>query len=291
MWGRNLPQCASWGTAIRHSAMWGRSFLMVCALVLSASLAFAGSSKISKDLEAKKASDQVNVIVQFRHVPTAMHHAKVMDMGGRKTRELGRFKGGAYKIPASALAELAADPEVVYISPDRPLRGAGTGSTATVIDYHTDTVNAPAAWAQGLNGTGIGVALIDSGIGNVADLNPNNVVYSQDFTGQGSPADQYGHGTHVGGIIAGTGFSSTGPSDFYTFSGIAPNVNLVNLRVLDQNGAGSDSEVIAAIQTAIQLKSTYNIRVINLSLGGQCLRVTRLTRFARQSSRLGSRGL
>src|SRR5204862_5016643 len=51
--------------------------------------------------------------------------------------------------------------------------------------------------------------------------------------------------------------------------GIAPNANIINLRVLDQNGVGSDSSVIAAIQTAISLKSTYNIRVINLSLGRQ----------------------
>jgi serine protease AprX len=49
--------------------------------------------------------------------------------------------------------------------------------------------------------------------------------------------------------------------------GVAPNANIINLRVLDANGAGSDSQVIAAIQRAIQLKNTYNIRVINLSLG------------------------
>src|SRR5439155_16852114 len=51
--------------------------------------------------------------------------------------------------------------------------------------------------------------------------------------------------------------------------GIAPNVQLVNLRVLNQYGAGTDSLVISAIQKAIALKSTYNIRVINLSLGRQ----------------------
>ena len=48
---------------------------------------------------------------------------------------------------------------------------------------------------------------------------------------------------------------------------MAPNVNLINLQVLDQNGSGTDSNVIAAIDEAISLKSTYNIRVINLSLG------------------------
>jgi serine protease AprX len=79
--------------------------------------------------------------------------------------------------------------------------------------------------------------------------------------------DLYGHGTHVAGIMAGDGVNSTGPQYTKTFRGIAPNVNLVNLRVLDANGRGTDSGVIAAIQTAIQLKSKYNIRVINLSLG------------------------
>jgi len=119
----------------------------------------------------------------------------------------------------------------------------------------------------GLNGSGIGVAVIDSGIANVPDLTAGNIVYSQDFTGSGTAADQYGHGTHVSGILAGNGKESSGLFYTYQFLGIAQDVKLINLRVLDKNGAGTDSEVIAAIQTAIQLKSKYNIRVINLSLG------------------------
>src|SRR6266513_2302956 len=74
---------------------------------------------------------------------------------------------------------------------------------------------------------------------------------------------------HMSGIIAGAGWFSTGSNFTHTFKGIAPNANIINLRVLDQNGVGTDSSVIAAIQTAISLKSTYNIRVINLSLGRQ----------------------
>jgi serine protease AprX len=250
------------------SAVWGRIILTMCALILCASLqAFAGQHKMSKDLEGKKASDQVDVIVQFTQVPTARHHHKVLDKGGKINRQLGRFRGGAYRMPASELASLAADPEVVYISPDRPLRGVSTSSTGWTLDYHNETIGAPAAWAQGLDGTGIGIAVIDSGIAVNDDLNANNVVYSQDFTGLGSAADQYGHGTHVSGIVAGSGADSSLSNDFYTFHGIASNANLINLRVLDQNGSGTDSEVIAAIQTAIQLQSTYNIRVINLSLG------------------------
>ena len=79
--------------------------------------------------------------------------------------------------------------------------------------------------------------------------------------------DGFGHGTHVAGIIAGNGFNSTGQGDFQTLKGIAPNAQLIDLRVLDANGEGVDSDVIAAIQTAIQLKGKYNIQVINLWLG------------------------
>jgi serine protease AprX len=131
-----------------------------------------------------------------------------------------------------------------------------------------------AAWTAGYNGTGVGVAVIDSGINdshpdllNSAETK-SRVVYHQDFTGtattnsSGAKYDLYGHGTHVAGIIGGNGYLSGG-----SYAGVAENVNLIDLRALDLNGAGTDSTVIAAIEEAITLKSTYNIRVINLSLG------------------------
>ena len=76
----------------------------------------------------------------------------------------------------------------------------------------------------------------------------------------------------MAGIVAGNGANSTGSGYTKTFRGIAPNANLINLRVLDGNGEGTDSAVINAISTAIKLKSTYNIRVINLSLGRPVLK-------------------
>src|SRR5205814_262054 len=79
--------------------------------------------------------------------------------------------------------------------------------------------------------------------------------------------DAYGHGTHIAGLIAGSGLSSTGPLFSQTFKGIAPAAQIVNLRGLDANGSATDSTVIVAINQAIALKSRYNIRVINLSLG------------------------
>ncbi|HME31892.1 MAG TPA: S8 family peptidase [Terriglobales bacterium] len=249
------------------SATWGGRVILLCALMLSSSVARAGSPKMSKDLAGKPAFDQVDVIVQYTQAPTARHHQKVLSRGGTLKQELGAVKGGVYRMPASALADLAADPDVAYMTPDRPL--SGTLDSSATLDYHTGTINAPYAWGIGYDGRGIGVAVIDSGIIDIPDLKKYSVVYSQNFVGNGSGSatDQYGHGTHVAGIIAGTGNKSKGPNYSYTFQGIADNVSLINLRVLDQNGQGTDSQVIAAIQTAISLKSTYNIRVINLSLG------------------------
>ena len=82
-----------------------------------------------------------------------------------------------------------------------------------------------------------------------------------------SATDYYGHGTHVAGLIAGNGNNSTGGLYTYTIKGMAPSANIINLRVLDENGSGKDSNVIAAIEKAIALKDTYKIKIINMSLG------------------------
>ena len=240
-------------------------------LLVHVSLFAQQHSKLAPELRSVSRQPLVDVIVQFTRTPTARHHQRIVARGGTIQRELRLIKAGSYSVPGSALTSLAHDPDVAYISPDRPLFSTNNGSPTAVLDYHTDSVNAPAAWTQGLNGSGIGVAVIDSGIIDIPDLHGQNnlVVFSQNFVGgtSGSANDQFGHGSHVAGIIAGTGNKSTGSNYLYTFKGIADNASLINLRALDQNGAGTDSQVIAAIQMAIQLKNKYNIRVINLSLG------------------------
>lgn len=252
--------------------------LLTCLLATSISFAEGKKHKLSKDFEDLQANGHgatVDVIVQFKQAPTDVQHANVQAKGGVLKTKLNSIKGAHYSLPTAALPALADDPDVAYISPDRPL----SGSTST-LDLTPETVNAPVAWQQwSLDGTGIGVAVIDSGVTAVGDLywwNPTNqtygsrVVYSQNFVpGTTDSSDQYGHGTHVAGIIASAGWFSTGYNFTHTFKGIAPNSNIINLRALDQTGSGTDSSVIAAIETAIRLKSTYNIRVINLSLGRQ----------------------
>ena len=275
-------QPSSDGSILKTTTTWGARLVLFALITLLASgLSFADGKKhkLSKDLDALKGGHNgatVDVIIQFNQTPTAVHHQKVQNKGGVLKTKLDVIKGAHYSVPTGSLEDLENDPDVAYISPNRPL----SGTSASTLDYAAETVNAPMARQQwGLDGTGIGVAVIDSGVTAVGDLYwwiPSNqtygsrVVYSQNFVpGTTDTSDQYGHGTHVAGIIAGAGWFSTGSNFTHTFKGIAPNANIINLRVLDQNGAGTDSSAIAAIQTAISLKSTYNIRVINLSFGRQ----------------------
>src|SRR3989441_2976092 len=268
--------------SVLKTTAWGARLVLLALITLLAaglSLADGNKYKLSQDLESLKGRGKgatIDVIVQYKVTPTDAQHLRVQGRGGALKRQLDVIKGAHYSVPVESLKTLADDPDIAYISLNRPVSHTSTST----LDYAPETVNAPVAWQQwGLDGTGVGVAVIDSGVTAVGDLYwwiPANqtygsrVVYSQNFVpGTTETSDQYGHGTHVAGVIAGAGWFSTGSNFSHTFKGIAPNANIINLRVLDQNGAGTDSSAIAAIQTAISLKSTYNIRVINLSLGRQ----------------------
>src|SRR5215472_11417073 len=224
------------------SARIGIRTAALLAAFASSSWAASIADKIAPD--TPKTGD-AEVIVQFRTAPSFRHHSRVMRLGGSLHGVLGSVNAGVYHVPASAIAALAADDEVVHISPDHVVHGT--------LEYAEPTVNANIALQYGFDGTGIGVAVIDSGMQNADDLNntshSSRIIYSQTFVGDGT-ADRYGHGQHVAGIVGGNGAHSSGPNAIHTFRGIAPNSNLINLRVLDGDGNGTDSGVIAAIQMA-----------------------------------------
>src|SRR4029078_1151891 len=88
------------------------------------------------------------------------------------------------------------------------------------------------------------------------------VVYSEDFTGEGRTDDPYGHGTHVAALAAGNGRLSNAQ-----YTGIAPNADLINLRVLNSQGIGSTAQVLRALDWVAAYRTAYNIRVVNMSLG------------------------
>jgi hypothetical protein len=122
--------------------------------------------KLSKDLDTLKAGHNgptVDVIIQYNVPPTDAHHQKVQNKGGVLKTKLDFIKGAHYSVPVEALDDLADDPDVAYISPDREVSGS--------LDYVTSAVGAPTAWyIYGLDGSGVGVAVIDSGIHKSSDF-------------------------------------------------------------------------------------------------------------------------
>jgi serine protease AprX len=260
-----------------HSVVWGVGGSPTVATVVTTATTLVGtaatsSRKFSADLMKPTADSNgmVSVIVQHRQMPTVAHLQAMRGRGATIKTQFHTIRAVAMRVPVSMLAELENDPNVAYVTPDRNQKMASN----PVTEEYATAIGADVAQSQyGFDGTGVGVAVIDSGIAIHPDLNNANgvsrVVYSQSFVaGDSTTSDKFGHGTHVAGLIGASGASS-GTANGYaaTYAGMAPNVNLINLRVLDQNGSGTDSGVIAAIEAAIALRSTYNIRVINMSLG------------------------
>jgi serine protease AprX len=175
-----------------------------------------------------------------------------------------------------------------YVSPNTQIRFYVTSSQFAYyyiyfddiqIEYavssvYREVVGAQALWDQnGLDGQGVTVAVVDSGISDHMDLHenatnptqamtsPTRLVQNLVFGEYASPEDEYVHGSHVAGIVAGNGVASGGK-----YLGIAPGVNLVNIRVSNHEGLTYTSDLIDGLQWLYDNKDAYNIRVVNLSL-------------------------
>src|SRR5207249_4773914 len=129
----------------------------------AARLLAAPAHRHSQDLEGlESSSETMDVIVQFAETPSARHHAKVRAHRGSLKTTLDLIRSSVYAVPASEIESLSADPDVVYVSPDRKVTGS--------LDLTAAAVNAPQVWQNyGLDGRGIGVAIIDSGFSTFSD--------------------------------------------------------------------------------------------------------------------------
>jgi serine protease AprX len=143
-------------------------------------------------------------------------------------------------------------------------------NTSRLVNSYDKTVRADSVWNAGpayLQGQGIGVAVVDSGVANNNDLKTASgtgwriVAQAKFNSNTNSMGDGYGHGTHVAGIIGGNGAVSNG-----TYIGIAPKVNIINVKVSDDQGASLASDVVNGLQWIYTNKTTYNIKVVNLSV-------------------------
>ena len=134
------------------------------------------------------------------------------------------------------------------------------------------SVRATDAWQRGVTGSGIGVAVIDSGIsGDLPDFvtgGRSRVIASAVTNPCATDAnDQFGHGTHVAGLIAGNSLNNPVKRNLAgRYMGVAPRANLISVKVADDDGETTVLDVIYGIQFAVDNKDRFGIRVINLSL-------------------------
>jgi serine protease AprX len=238
--------------------------LMMC------SVAAPGGGAISPKLDPLLEAAASQLLGQSKVVVTAEGSASldalalmIQTLGGTLGRRLPIIHGQAATVPNVSLLTLVASSLVQHVALDRLVVSAMERTGATV--------GATAVREElGLDGSGVGVAVIDSGVlAGADDLGDPSAPGSQridrfvDFVnGLSTPYDDYGHGTHVAGIIAGSGFDSSGAR-----SGLAPGSRLVILKALNRSGQGRISNVIAALDYAVEHRFELNIRVINLSVG------------------------
>src|SRR5207248_441404 len=170
---------------------------------------------------------------------------------------------------ASQLAAVQGDEGVDHLSGDSRIESQALAPKSIAGDVTAVSIGADQLWNGAgdiapLSGKGVAVAVIDTGIDTTHHAFGSRVIATMDFTG-GDGMDHYGHGTHVASIIAG-GAGNT--ADTATYRGIAYSAYLVNLRALGgDDGSGTASNVIEAIDWAIEHRHQFNIGVINLSLG------------------------
>ena len=204
------------------------------------------------------------------------HNEFIENLGGEITSSFSRFDTIGFLLPFEKVPEMIYLPGLTWLEADVLFY--------PTLDNSIDTIGTNVIWNQfGFKGEDTTIAILDTGIDfdheSLDDLddNPNTndpkiAVDSNGMLGfynantdleypDEQPHDSGSHGTHCAGIAAGTGGSSG------TYSGVAPQANLVGVIALD-GGSGDEQDLLRAVDWTIQNKDRFSIDVMSLSLGG-----------------------
>ena len=230
----------------------------------------------------------VSVIVRAQSGQSAAADQEIASVGGQVQQHIALINAVVANVPADSVPELEPSPVVAQVTLNAPVQLLGSSYSGVGAAYNAATdVNsmynveqmdgAHAYWNAGYTGQGVGVALIDSGVTPVDGLNtPGKVVNGPDLSFESQDPsleylDTFGHGTHMAGIIAGrdSEVTSVSSSDSTHFLGMAPDAQIVSVKVADALGQTDVSQVLAAIDWVVQHQhdNGMNIRVLNLSYG------------------------
>lgn len=240
-------------------------------------VAFLGDrdkNKLSDDLDeimaVKGPYETVPVIVMLKDKPAEKLLADLTTKAGPfkvKDRWEQAINGFSVSLTPGQIKAVSQHPVVERVEYDREVTAfLGTATSWTGVQAARsefgltgDRDGNPTSYSK----TDVVVAIIDTGIDAThVDLDGGKVIGWKDvINGRTTPYDDHGHGTHVASIVAGTGEGNS------TYRGVAPGAALVGIKVLNSGGTGTTSGIISGIDWMIQNKSTYGIRIGNMSLG------------------------
>jgi len=207
--------------------------------------------------QIKSSSNNIIPIIISYKTDKKMKEGKISSLSNKLNYNLPIVNGCACDMSIKSILELTADSDVDYISYD--------SKVFAVMDIARSVVGVDQILNTGYTGKNVTVAIIDTGISPHADLiyPTNRIVGFKDYVNNATKYyDDNGHGTHCAGILAGNGYASKGK-----YRGIAPEANILSVKVLDENGNGNTSDILSTVQWIIEKKEVYKTRIINFSLG------------------------
>ena len=221
-------------------------------------------------LAAENPEQTVAVVVQ-KLGQTNLPETQVTQSGGRVMQTLSIINAFVAEMTAETAVELSRAETVRWVSLDAKVTSSTCAQCVDIKNLASTyiyTIRADKAWNASpyLQGQGVGIAILDSGVNPNGDLYTNmgvnrqvaNIRFNTDYNQNTS--DGYGHGTHVSSVAAGDGSDSNGK-----YIGVAPMANVINVKVTNDDGSARASDVILGLQWVLENKNTYNIRVVNIS--------------------------
>lgn len=214
-------------------------------------------AKIEKNVQVEIQDNYLNE----KNITILIKGKDNLDKISEAIKDNGKIKGKyelgdiiVAEVPVNKISEIAKNSETIGIWSNRI--------------YHIDLnesvpqINAQSMWARGYNGTGIKIAIIDTGIDKNHEMFNGRVIKEKDFSSDNNTMDLNGHGTHVAGIAAGNGL----------LKGVAPGALLINAKAISSDGYGTDENIIAAINWAVDPDGDKltddGADIISMSLGG-----------------------
>ncbi|MER5185048.1 S8 family serine peptidase [Streptomyces sp. NPDC002896] len=223
-------------------------------------------TELNKAANRKAQKKGLKLIVGYKGASASAARAEVRDAGDTQVRRtLKTLNADAVTTPKDDATELW-DAVTREQSNGSLTTAAGVGTVwldgirKASLDKSVPQIGAPKAWAAGYDGKGVKIAVLDTGIDATHPDLKDQVVAEKNFSTAADAVDRFGHGTHVASIAAGTGAKSGGK-----YKGVAPGAELLNGKVLGDDGSGDDSGIIAGMEWAAE----QGADVVNLSLGGQ----------------------